>query len=253
MDRKEYYNKRLKTALENNRCKMCLKNSVCLKSKSYCENCLEIRRKANQKYNESHRKENYIRTLDWIKRNPEKKARQVKRYKEKRKEYCAAKNKAYKQTEKYKLKAKEYREINKEKINKVSSEWQRKNPERKRKNVKNWLFRNAHKLSEYARNYQKRHPEQVTKSSRKRREIFKNIDGNFNFSEWENLCKYFENKCLYCGKFGIKLTVDHVIPISKGGSNFISNIQPLCQRCNSKKGKKILDFRPFGITILDWT
>ena len=37
------------------------------------------------------------------------------------------------------------------------------------------------------------------------------------------------------------LTVDHVVPISKGGSNDISNIQPLCCNCNSKKNAKQID------------
>ena len=62
--------------------------------------------------------------------------------------------------------------------------------------------------------------------------------------EWENLKKKFNYKCLKCGKKepAIKLTIDHIIPISKNGKNIIKNIQPLCRSCNSSKGNKIINY-----------
>lgn len=48
--------------------------------------------------------------------------------------------------------------------------------------------------------------------------------------------------CLCCGSYE-RLSIDHVIPISKGGMNVIENLQTLCVSCNSKKGNKTIDYR----------
>lgn len=54
--------------------------------------------------------------------------------------------------------------------------------------------------------------------------------------------KLYGYACLSCGATE-NMTIDHVIPISKGGINDISNYQPLCFSCNSKKGIKKTDYR----------
>jgi 5-methylcytosine-specific restriction endonuclease McrA len=51
-----------------------------------------------------------------------------------------------------------------------------------------------------------------------------------------------DKACLKCGSES-KLTIDHVVPISKGGSNDFSNLQILCEKCNSLKGSTIADYR----------
>jgi hypothetical protein len=46
-------------------------------------------------------------------------------------------------------------------------------------------------------------------------------------------------RCVECGSQE-RLEYDHIIPVSKGGSNTERNIQLLCEKCNRKKNDKIL-------------
>lgn len=49
----------------------------------------------------------------------------------------------------------------------------------------------------------------------------------------------FMQKCVFCGTEE-NLTIDHIVPISKGGSRRIENLQILCGPCNFKKADKII-------------
>lgn len=59
-------------------------------------------------------------------------------------------------------------------------------------------------------------------------------------SEWQIVLKQYEYKCAYCGCSNKPLQKDHVIPVSKGGDDKITNIVPACQKCNASKGARIL-------------
>lgn len=69
--------------------------------------------------------------------------------------------------------------------------------------------------------------------------------GNHTYYDWLALKWAYGNKCIYCGKMEpeVKITEDHVIPLIKGGTNNIENIQPLCFVCNSRKGSKEVMFK----------
>lgn len=44
----------------------------------------------------------------------------------------------------------------------------------------------------------------------------------------------YGDKCFYC-KTAAADTIDHFIPISKGGTNDIDNLRPACYKCNEAK------------------
>lgn len=56
------------------------------------------------------------------------------------------------------------------------------------------------------------------------------------FEEWVMLVNMFDGMCSYCGIVPPKLTMDHIIPISKGGRHVMENITPSCLSCNNSKG-----------------
>lgn len=86
-------------------------------------------------------------------------------------------------------------------------------------------------------------PEYVCRAAHKRRALKRANGGEYTIQEWLELCDKYGNKCLSCGRNDVPLTVDHVVPIILGGTNDISNLQPLCRSCNSKKNKHVIDYR----------
>ena len=45
--------------------------------------------------------------------------------------------------------------------------------------------------------------------------------------------------CQYCGKNGSTLTIDHIVPKSRGGEDSWENMVVCCARCNNRKGDKL--------------
>jgi len=49
-----------------------------------------------------------------------------------------------------------------------------------------------------------------------------------------------EDTCQYCGKHSRELTLDHVVPRSRGGQSTWENLVASCRACNGKKGNRLL-------------
>jgi hypothetical protein len=114
----------------------------------------------------------------------------------------------------------EYAELIREGNTARCKAWRESNPEAFRE----WCLANPVKLKE--RNW-------------RRRAVEHEAAGTFTAEEFRAL----GNTCLRCGRSDVPMTPDHVMPLSKGGSNTIENIQPLCGSCSSSKKDKCADYR----------
>lgn len=54
---------------------------------------------------------------------------------------------------------------------------------------------------------------------------------------FKTIAKKYKFKCVTCGT-DKNLTLDHIKPVSKGGTDDFSNLQLMCRSCNSRKGAK---------------
>jgi 5-methylcytosine-specific restriction endonuclease McrA len=88
----------------------------------------------------------------------------------------------------------------------------------------------------------------VKAASQNRRVRKQAVEGSFTAQEWRDLLYWYGHRCLCCGRHALQtpelaLEADHVVPIARGGTNWITNIQPLCRSCNARKRIKIVDYR----------
>lgn len=65
--------------------------------------------------------------------------------------------------------------------------------------------------------------------------------GTHTSEEWDEM-KGFFGECVICGSKE-NIVKDHIVPLYQGGSDAISNLQPLCSSCNSRKGADSKDYR----------
>lgn len=144
----------------------------------------------------------------------------------------------------------EYKRATKDRNNQRVRERRKKNPELFRKYEKTRSTESKERRKVKNREYNKRAYQEnkiyfIEKSRRRKQRLV----GTFTQQQWLDVCNQYNNQCLRCACNNCALTIDHVLPISKGGTNTIDNVQPLCMACNLSKGTKHIDFRNQATTF----
>lgn len=84
------------------------------------------------------------------------------------------------------------------------------------------------------------HPEKRLLANQLRRARMKGADSpGVSVRDWKRLIARHGHACAYCGVKSV-LTMDHVIPVARGGRHAIGNILPACFPCNSSKRDDLL-------------
>lgn len=123
----------------------------------------------------------------------------------------------------------------------LKNNWAMNHPEITRLAIERWAKANPDRVRAIgrkngAKRYKKFHEEIIHNAqliqARRRGAI-----GTHTLEEWKMLKEKFNFSCACCGlrEPKIKLTKDHIIPLSKNGTNSIKNLQPLCFSCNASK------------------
>jgi 5-methylcytosine-specific restriction endonuclease McrA len=125
----------------------------------------------------------------------------------------------------------QYRQANQGRIKQLMDKFRREKPDYHRNYMRQWA---------------RSHSDKIQAKDHARRAFKIGKPSSFTAAEWKSLKERYNYTCLRCGRRepAIKLTADHVVPISKGGAGTIDNIQPLCKPCNSAKHDDIIDYRP---------
>lgn len=127
---------------------------------------------------------------------------------------------------KHKEKISEYRKLwavgYSDKRSEINKLWYENNKERLRDARKSWRLNNKDKTRVYTSNYRS----------------LKINAGKHSKEDIDYLLMVQKNKCVLCKNNLKKYHVDHIFPLSKGGSNTKENLQILCPKCNREKSDK---------------
>ena len=79
----------------------------------------------------------------------------------------------------------------------------------------------------------------IVQAASRRRSLIREQKPTLTTQEWRGILAKSNGRCAYC-KHEAKLTMDHVIPLSRGGSHTKENVVAACGPCNFRKSNKLL-------------
>ena len=123
---------------------------------------------------------------------------------------------------------------NRGKVRAFNSTWARVHPEKQSARTRAWALAHPEKRRAIERKWSRANAEKCAAAVNARRARKIGNGGSHTLQEWLDKCALFANLCAYCGE-AKPLTRDHKTPISRGGTDDISNIVPSCKPCNSRK------------------
>lgn len=161
------------------------------------------------------------------------------------KEQQRAYNRAYylKNKDKIKASVKQYREATGY-VYKLNEEQKQRSNAR----AKEWYQANKQVMIDRAKAWKRENKEKVRANTRDYASRRANAIGNFTSRDYLKLLRRTLGKCYYCTKNEAN-SIDHVLPLSRGGTNFIGNIVPACGSCNYSKGPRTIAEWKYGKSL----
>jgi 5-methylcytosine-specific restriction endonuclease McrA len=85
--------------------------------------------------------------------------------------------------------------------------------------------------------WQRRNPDRARWHAAKRRARMRGEFPSFETIDAVRIAA--RDRCAYCGSVG-SLTIDHIVPVTRGGTNDMANLTFACKSCNSSKYNTLL-------------
>lgn len=158
----------------------------------------------------------------------------------KNKKIKRANDKKYYQKNKNKIliRQKEYKINNVNHIKQTMKVYEDNRKEFKKEYLKVYRQENKEAIKEYSEQYYQNHKEQGQIYSSNRRALKRLSEGSYTWNDVVILYNKQNGLCNGCNCLLVDFHIDHIIPLSKNGSNLALNIQLLCPYCNLSKSNK---------------